>query len=228
MKVTGIILAAGRGTRMRTEIPKAYLELSGKPVFLYSVFRMQEKADEIIIVTAPELIEKTKAILSENGIKRNVKVVAGGSERTDSSYLGISASNGEIVLIHDAARPFVKTELIGRVIKKTEECGAAVPVLPMADTVKIVKEERVEKTPDRSALYRVQTPQGFLRENILAAYERFRKEGGLEPVTDDAEVLERYSDFSVMTVRGDERNMKLTYPEDLLLWKIFSEEKPAD
>lgn len=214
MKVSAVILAAGKGTRMKSDIPKTFMELSGKPLFLYALETFLKTADEVLLVISEEMETETRKILTEFQLNEKVKVVYGGAERYDSSYNGIKEATGEIVLIHDAARPFVSEEIIRNVIKGAEEKSAAIPVVPVKDTIKIILDNEVLETPNRSSLFAVQTPQGFRRDRILAGYEKMRKSGN-ENITDDSMVFELYCDGKVSAVPGDYNNFKVTTPEDL-------------
>lgn len=140
------------------------------------------------------------------------KFIAGGKSRTESSYFGVRDMSDGIVLIHDAARPIVSSGLIKRVINCTLTNGAAIPVIPVRDTIKIVDGNKVGKTLNRAQLVSVQTPQGFKTELIKEAL-KYTVSHNLE-ITDDASAVEAIGK-QVFTVKGDISNKKLTYTEDL-------------
>ncbi len=213
MSVTAVILAAGRGERMNAPMNKALLPLAGKPVLAYSVraFAAVAAVNEIVIVTRAGEEERVRKIATS--LFPTVKVVPGGERRQDSAQAGVGAATGEIVLIHDAARPFPSRALIARVIAETERYGACVPVIPVADTLRYADHGGFlrPQAVTRTGLFRVQTPQGFLRSQILAALTTTN-----ETITDDASAVLATGGV-VHTTPGEETNIKLTTKADLLL-----------
>ncbi len=213
MKVSAVVLAAGRGERMKESANKVYLPLRGIPVLSYSLraFAAIPEVDEIIIVTRRG--EEGLASRIVRDIARPTRIVPGGKRRQDSARAGAEAASGGVVLIHDAARPFPSPSLIGRVIECVERHGACVPVVPVADTVRytdpdgFLLADRIE----RKGLLRMQTPQGFLRDRLLAALA-----ATVETITDDASAV-LAAGGRVATVPGEETNIKLTTKGDLLL-----------
>jgi len=211
MEVSAVILAAGRGERMKEAENKVYLPLAGIPVLEYSLqaFAGVPGIDEIIIVTRRGEEEKAEPIARRFPVK--VKIVPGGKRRQDSARAGAAAARGRIVLIHDAARPFPSRELIEQVLSGTKLHGACVPVIPVADTLRYTDSEgflRTEEIP-RTDLFRMQTPQGFLCERLLAALSAI--EG---TITDDASAI-LATGGRVATVPGAKTNIKLTTKDDL-------------
>jgi 2-C-methyl-D-erythritol 4-phosphate cytidylyltransferase len=140
-----------------------------------------------------------------------ITVTAGGDTRQNSVSSGLEEISSDLVLIHDAARPFATRELIGRVVAELVEYDGAIPALPLDETVKRVHDERVAETIDRERLWAVQTPQGFRTDVLRRAHEKAREEG-IEG-TDDATLVERYGG-TIKVVRGLRSNLKITYPED--------------
>lgn len=140
-----------------------------------------------------------------------ITITAGGVTRQDSVSSGLEEVSSDLVLVHDAARPFATTELIERVLAQLDGFDGAIPALPLDETVKRVDDERVVETIDRERLWAVQTPQGFHTEVLSSAHEKARAEGINS--TDDAMLVERYGG-SVKVVRGLRSNLKITYPED--------------
>ena len=231
-----IIVAGGAGTRMGGSTPKAFLELAGEPLILRSAraFTQVPGVAEIIVVVPREemprltgmdaanvpaleiIAEGSRASLAKKLIKAGVtRFVAGGKRRQDSVFNGLkAASEGcEYVLIHDAARPFVRHEQIEGLIHRTREVGAAILAMPVKDTIKRVDQNgNISATVDRAMLWAAQTPQGFRRVRLIKAYEKF----GKHDVTDDAALLERSNDPCTV-VQGDASNFKITTPDDLVL-----------
>lgn len=213
MSVTAVILAAGRGERMNAPMNKALLPLAGEPILAYSVRAFAEVAavNEIVVVTQAGEEEQVRKIAVP--LSPTVKIVPGGERRQDSARAGVGAANGEIVLIHDAARPFPSRALIARVIAETERHGACVPVIPVADTLRYADQDGFlrPQAVTRDGLFRVQTPQGFFRTQILGALTTTR-----ETITDDASAVLAAGGV-VYTTPGEETNIKLTTKADLLL-----------
>lgn len=220
-KTGALILAAGRGTRMGSEIPKQFMPLCGKPLLLYSVETYLPTVDRVIVVTGEAEIGMTRTLLSENGFD-GIDVIPGGKERYDSSYAGIrflSELGGfDTVLIHDAARPFTDADTIRRVTADSETYGAAVASVLSTNTVKISDPEGfVMSTPDRKTCRIIQTPQGFSLPLIRSAYEKLFERGTDElNVTDDAMVAEMFGNVRVKLSEGSEDNFKVTTPSDLI------------
>jgi 2-C-methyl-D-erythritol 4-phosphate cytidylyltransferase len=215
MDALAILVAAGRGERMGTGSPKAFLALGGEPLLLRSgrALAAAPSLDRLVAVVPAGEEERARDILAALG--KPVDVVAGGARRQDSVLAGlkrIPEAFAGIVAVHDAARPLVDTGLVEAVLAAARETGAAVPVLPIADTVKRVAGDRVLATLDRGSLGAAQTPQAFRFELLVRAYEAaFRERVEL---TDEAMAVERLGE-PVAAVSGSPRNRKLTTPEDL-------------
>lgn len=215
MQALAILVAAGRGERMGAGRPKAFLELGGQPLLLRAA-RAFDAAPSVaaLVAVVPEAeVDAAKAILAP--IAKPVRVVRGGERRQDSVLEGLKqAPEGfdDVVLVHDAARPLVDVALIESVCREAAASGAALPVLPVVDTVKRVSDGRVVETLDREALGAAQTPQGFRFGLLVGAYEQaFRERLTL---TDEAMAVERLGGV-VRAVPGSARNRKITTPEDL-------------
>ena len=217
-----LILAAGRSSRMQAEIPKQFLLYRGRPLFLWSVEKYRRITDLTVVVTGEADVEKTKNCLASFGMD-DVPVITGGEERYDSSFRGLlyleEKGGLDTVMIHDAARAFVMEEIIGNALESARNQGTAVAAVPLKDTVKRADEKGlVLDTPDRSSLYLIQTPQAFSLKLILACYRRFFAEKEKHPalsVTDDASVVEQFSDHPVQLTPGSYDNIKITTPDDL-------------
>lgn len=217
VKCAVIIVAAGRGHRFGGEMPKQYRNLNGRAVLRHSlgVFCAHPSVSCVRTVIHPD----DEALY--NAAAEGLPVLApvyGGATRQDSVRLGLESLKDEapdIVLIHDGARPFVDFGIINRVIDRAEKGDGAVPALPVTDTIKTAVKTpegvlKIEKTVDRSALWRVQTPQAFPFKDILDAHEKAK---GRE-LTDDAAVAEE-AGLSVILVKGTEENIKITTSDDL-------------
>ena len=217
MKNVAIIVAAGAGTRLGGPVPKPYIEIHGKPVISWTVeaYGRADCVDEIIVVVGEDRVEfcRNELFAGEAG---KVRVIAGGRERTDSVYAGLLACpDADLVFIHDGARPCVSRDVIARGCAAAQERGTAVAAIPVRDTIKrAAADGTVLDTPDRAELYAIQTPQIFWRKEILAAYEAMRA-AAAAAVTDDAQVMERYGTRQVFLYPGDEKNIKITTPQDL-------------
>lgn len=227
-KTAAVILAGGRGKRLGTDTPKQYLDIGGHPLVYYSLATFSKSfVDEIVLVCGRGDEEYCSSeIVAKYGFDKVRQVVCGGAERYHSVYNGLKAlgdSSCDIVYIHDGARPFISEDVIRRTYDAAVEDHAAVAAIPANDTVKLSDEEGfVAKTLRRDSVWLMQTPQVFYYNEIYAAYhklieseEETVRKGIL--VTDDAMVLELFSNRRVKLVSGDRRNIKITTPEDLML-----------
>ncbi len=215
MKALAIIVAAGRGERMGVARPKAFLEVGGVPMLLRAA-RAFDAADAVttLVVVVPEgETDAARRMLA--ALRKPVFVVPGGARRQDSVLEGMEqapAGFDGIVLVHDAARPFVEPGLIEAVVRASEAHGAAIPVVSVVDTIKRVQDERVAATLERASLAAAQTPQGFRYALLARAYEEANR--ARITITDEAMAVERLG-MPVATVPGSHRNRKLTTPEDM-------------
>ena len=224
---TAVIVAAGKGRRMGTEISKQFLPLCGKEILAYTVEKFEKAAciRDIILVTGGDALQDVRQMAQEYGWKKIISVTEGGKERQDSVFLGLQQvpQDTEIVLIHDGVRPFVTEEILERSIAAAKETGGCVAGVPAKDTIKVCDAEGFAiATPDRSTLRQIQTPQTFRRKEILAAYEKAKADGFLG--TDDASVAE-HSGFPVRVIMGSYSNIKITTKEDLLIGAAFLKEE---
>lgn len=229
-KITAIVLAAGSGSRMKSKTKKQFMEIKGKLVIWYSLFEFEKsRVDEIILVTGKEDIDYCKKeIVEKYNLKKIKNVVAGGSERYESVYNGLKEATGNIVLIHDGARPLINNEIIERSIEGTIKSDACVVGVPVKDTIKRAnKEGYIIDTPNRSELWITQTPQSFKTDLVKMAYKKMKEE--LEKgnttlnITDDAMVVEEFTTNQVRFVQGDYKNIKVTTPEDIDIAELFIE-----
>lgn len=224
-KTVAIVLAAGRGKRMQSDVAKQYLLVRNKPVLYYSLKAFQDSlVDEIILVTAESEIAYCKdEIVEKYEFSKVSQIVAGGKERYHSVHNGLKAcEDADIVLIHDGARPFVDDAIIARNINTVKEYGACVTGMPVKDTIKISDAKGfVQETPRRDLMWTIQTPQTFRYDLIRNAYDTFlnNEEANCKSynVTDDAMVAELFGGLKVKLVEGSYNNVKITTPEDMVL-----------
>jgi 2-C-methyl-D-erythritol 4-phosphate cytidylyltransferase / 2-C-methyl-D-erythritol 2,4-cyclodiphosphate synthase len=215
MSVGVIIVAAGRGTRVGAAVPKQLLDLGGRSMLRRSVeaFDRHRTVSQLVVVLPDDLVPQGPSLVGETN--RPCRFVAGGARRQDSVRHGLEALPPaiDLVLVHDAARPFADAVLIDRVIAAAGESGAAIPAVPARDTVKRVDPDRrvVTSTLPREEIWLAQTPQGFRRDVLDQAIAL--GESGVES-TDEAMLAER-AGHAVRVVPGDERNIKITTADDL-------------
>ena len=175
-KVSAIIVAAGKGSRMKSDCPKQFIEFQGRPILSYTLKAfLESEVDEIVIVTSKEYMEYVQnEIVKPSGPRKDIRVVEGGSERYLSVYEGLKAVQGaEYVMVHDGARPFVRVEMLNRMINEVMEYRAIIAAVKTKDTVKIVDENGyVCSTPERNNVWNVQTPQAFTYDLLKSAYDK--------------------------------------------------------
>ncbi|MBV7508784.1 2-C-methyl-D-erythritol 4-phosphate cytidylyltransferase [Bacillus sp. sid0103] len=216
-----ILPAAGQGKRMGAGKNKLLLELNGIPVLIHTlrVFEQDEACSNIIVAIHPQDEAEFKALFTKYNVAKAIRLVPGGKERQDSIYNALrTVETDGVILVHDAARPFISQEHINSLTKMAEETGAAILGVPVKDTIKKVIDGVVVETVERSSLWAVQTPQAFRISLLTEAYERAEKDYFLG--TDDASLVERLG-HPVTVVEGDYDNIKLTTPEDLYFAKAI-------
>ena len=217
-----VIVAAGNASRMGG-IDKVMAELKGEPMIVRTVrtYQNSDVISEIVIVTRPDLI------LPITDLTRNMPkvkaVVAGGKSRQESVNLGLNALSDKVKLaaIQDGARPLITWQVIDRVVRAAHTHGAAIPCIPVKDTIKVENGGVVQETPDRATLFAAQTPQVFDFDLLRGALKKAELDG--YAVTDDASAVE-YMGMKVKIVEGDERNIKVTTPMDLKIAEMLLEE----
>ena len=228
METVAVILAAGSGSRTGLTIPKQFLPLGGRRVIEHSIqtFHEHPGIDRIAIVTAPEFMDRVKEIVEENNWHKVSAVLPGGKERFDSSLAAVRHFSDKpelVMLFHDAARPLISARIISDTLKAMETYSAVDVAIPAVDT--IVQCDRqgkvMESVEDRNLLWRMQTPQGFRQKVIQKAYQ-IALQDPLFTATDDCGTVLRYlPEEKVGIVQGSERNMKLTYADDLALLEFL-------
>ena len=231
-KCTAIILAAGQGKRMDGKVQKHYLELLGHPILYYSLAAFQDSPliDSMLLVTgAAEIPYVQQEIVEKYHFSKVRAVVEGGTERYASVWKGLQALENEMteeekdgyVFIHDGVRPFVHEEILSRAFDAVKQYHACVVGMPSKDTVKLADEEGfVAVTPARSLVWSIQTPQVFDFRLAYQAYAQLERSGRSD-VTDDAMIVEAFTETKVRLVEGSYENIKITTPEDLKIAEAF-------
>ncbi len=212
-----VIAAGGSGKRLGGKTPKQFLRLGGKTVLGHSLlaFHALPSVKEIVVVAPQVHVQKATRVCKAGRFVKVTSVVPGGRERQHSVWNGLMAFRKvpDIVLVHDAARPFINRKMIREVILSVQEYGTGVVGVPVKDTIKIEgRRGFYNSTLDRSRLWAVQTPQGFLFELIVKAHNKARKQRFLG--TDEASLVERLG-IPVRIVQGDYQNIKITTADDL-------------
>ena len=214
-KTAAIVVAAGRGSRAARELPKQYVAVGGKTILRRTMEALLSHDGIDAILTVIGDGDATLFEAAVRGLPRLLPPVAGGATRQQSVRNGLEAlaeNPPRLVLVHDAARPFVSTEVIGNVIDACDEAHGAIPVVPITETVKRVEAGEIGATIPREALATAQTPQGFPFAALLDAHRR-AAEAGSNDLTDDAAVA-ALTGLTVRAVEGDRANMKITTPAD--------------
>ena len=208
-----IILAAGEGKRLGFR--KQFIEIEGKPLFMFSLEKALKIFDEVILTLPQDALARVP-------VPEGVKKVEGGKERQDSVLNALLETEAEVVVVHDSARPLATEEMF-REVADLGDLDGKITAVPSRDTIKEVSGETVLRTVDRSHLWLSQTPQGFKRKVLLECHFRARNEGFYG--TDDASLLERYG-YRVGVVMGSFWNIKVTYREDMqFLERILAKER---
>lgn len=227
-----VILAGGTGSRMGGSLPKQFLDLDGRPVIAHSIeaFDSHPAIDEVAVVIHPDWRGRMEEIVAQGHWQKVKKIIDGGSERYMSSLNAIMAYIDEPddtnLLLHDAARPFLSADIIDRVVAALERHDAVGVAVPSTDTVwevhpDFIVEQTTEisrfvaRIPERKLMWRAQTPQAFRLPLIRDAYQRALQDPRFQ-ATDDCGVVRKYMPGTKITVvEGNERNRKITFPEDL-------------
>jgi len=214
--VAVVIPAGGVGRRLGSRTPKQLLRLGARTILARTVehFTRHPAVSAVVVAAPAAYVKRTRAALREVPHAARVRVVEGGAERQDSVRLGLQAApdDAAVIVVHDAVRPFVTRALLDRVIAAARSGGAAICALPIAETVKRVRDSVVEATVDRSALWAVQTPQAFRAALLREAHEKARRDHFLG--TDESMLVERLG-HAVAVVPGLAENVKITTPQDL-------------
>jgi 2-C-methyl-D-erythritol 4-phosphate cytidylyltransferase len=221
IKTVAIVPAAGSGKRLGLKTKKPFVLLKGRPLVTYALKALESSraVDGIIIAADKGSVKRFKSLVKSCRFKKVIDVVRGGKTRLESvsNCLGRAGNGFDVILIHDGARPFVDDRTIKDSVRLAAKYGACVVAVPECDTVKLAgKGMFVQKTLDRSALYRTQTPQAFRRDIIKKAYSSKRRRNA----TDDSALVERLGG-KVKILEGSYRNIKVTTKEDLKLAEVL-------
>lgn len=228
-----VVPAGGRGERFSAGQDKLLVPLDGIPVLARSVMALlaAESVSGVMIACRPEKQAVYEAVIRDCQPAKPVRFAGGGRDRRESVYNGVLALpvETEIVAVHDAARPLIAPGLVEAAVRRVREgVPGCIVGVPIRDTVKTVAEDRISGTVDRSLLWRAQTPQVFLKSVLLAAVQAVPED---TPVTDDAQLLELAGLGPVHLLEGDERNLKITTPQDVAMaeaWLAMATSPPGD
>lgn len=218
MKKFALIVAGGSGSRMKEKVPKQFMELHGRPVLMHTfdVFKKYDSQIEFILVLPKNQIEYWNELCKKHNFKTKYQLAFGGETRFHSVKNGLDLiDEAGIVFIHDGVRPLVSVQTIQNCFETTLGKGNALPVVPVPESVRFV-DETGNKAVDRSKYFLVQTPQTFKTEIIKSAFQQKYS----DKFTDDASVLEALGE-TINLVEGNRENIKITYPEDLIVAKCF-------
>lgn len=222
--IDALIVAAGKGRRMKTRQPKQFMELAGRPILTRTLraFDRHAKIDRIFVVLPEtDIAEYRASLIAQAGIDKAVAIVAGGSRRQASVANGLRSipDKDGIVLIHDGVRPLVTQSLISACIEGARQWGACIPAIEAYDTLKKVRSDgSIERTVPRQRIVMAQTPQAFRLALIRQAHEAAVRHGWL--ATDDASLLEQMGG-AVHVIEGSRHNLKVTRPEDVALAEAY-------
>ena len=222
MSVIAIIPAAGTGLRMGGGTPKQFLSLEGVPIFVHTLrkFAACEAIDEIFLGVRPEEMDRASNEIARESFSTPVRVLAGGASRmeTVARCLDQARPETEVVVVHDAVRPFVELTMIFQVIEAARNQGGAILAIPSVDTVKKVERQIITGTIPRERIVLAQTPQAFQYSILRQAYDRALAEGYYG--TDESSLVE-HDGHDVRVLMGSDRNIKITKPSDLPLARLF-------
>lgn len=215
MKLVALIVAGGKGVRMESSIPKQFLLLNKMPILMHTI-KCFAHLQKIVLVLPSNEISNWETLCQEYDFTLPHTIVEGGESRFHSVKNGLKEVPKDcIVAIHDGVRPFVSPSLLKRLIENTKADNGIIPVIPIKDSIRRIENDH--STPiDRKNLFKIQTPQCFISANIKHAYNQQYAEN----FTDDASVFESFGG-NIITVLGEEKNIKITTQEDLLLAELF-------
>ena len=222
MSVLAIIPAAGLGVRMGGETPKQFLSLQGVPIFVHTLrkFAASDSIDSIFLSLRSDDMERVRRDIERDHLAKSVRMVTGGATRqeTVSRALAEAPAATEIVVVHDAVRPFVPLDLIQQVVAQARKDGAVILGIPSVDTVKQVERQTILGTVPRERVVLAQTPQAFRYALLREAFARAERDG--YHGTDESSLVERLG-HSVTVIMGSDRNIKITKPSDLPLARLY-------
>lgn len=222
MKVSAIIVAAGSGVRLGSGGPKAFVQIGSRTMLWYSLDAIRQigSIGEVVIAVPSGFEDAARAEAAAAGLEVPVKITPGGVERQDSVRiaLGLTSSEAELVIVHDAARPLATPPIFEACLAAAARAGGAIAAIPVADTLKRVANNTITATVARAGLWQAQTPQAFRRDLLVAAHRRAVDERIV--ATDDADLVER-TGVRVEVVEGSTSNIKITTPSDLAIAEVL-------
>ncbi|HEV2178291.1 MAG TPA: 2-C-methyl-D-erythritol 4-phosphate cytidylyltransferase [Terriglobia bacterium] len=222
MSTLAIIPAAGTGVRMGTDTPKQFLALEGVPIFVHTLRKFVSSGviDEIFVALRPEDMERARSEMEREGFSKPVRLMEGGPTRQDTvaRALAVAPPSTEIIVVHDAVRPFLEPGMLQRVVEAARKQGAAILGIPSVDTVKQVERQSVLGTIPRERIVLAQTPQAFRAPVLREAFARAEADGF--HATDESSLVERLG-VAVTVLMGSDRNIKITKPSDLPLARLY-------
>ncbi len=231
-----VIFASGKGTRMKSEIPKQFLEINGKPILVHTVelFQYNKEIDKIYISTLKNYIGYVNNLINIYKLDKVVSIVEGGKTAQDSIYNALKEVEKEnpentIVLLHDGVRPFVSSDVISSNIEGVKKFGNAITSIPAFETIMISKDNNyIDAVTTRNETFIGQAPQSFYLKDIIEAHEKIRnsKDGYKNMV--DACTIFRKLGKSIHLVKGNRGNIKITTPEDVFTFKAFLQYKESE
>lgn len=221
-KLSVIIVAGGKGSRMGSEIPKQYLEIGGQPILALTISRISKilPQSEFILVIPKSDTEMVESLLAKYQLK-NIEIVQGGRSRAESVWNGLQKAQREYVAIHDGVRPFVTEAMMKRLYKSLGKADAIIPSVSSIDSVRVG--DCFTIVP-RDEVYLIQTPQCFKRDILIRAYQQYF----LEPnnlLTDDSSIVEYYIGVKPLLVEGERTNIKITTPMDLAIAEFIMKDR---
>ena len=222
LRTVAVVLAGGTGSRVGFDVPKQLLKVAGRTIIEHTVEALHDcdEVDEIVVVMTPDFVEDARELLLKPSFPRLTRVLEGGRDRNESTRRALAALGDEEinVLFHDAVRPLLSQRVVTDCVEALRTAEAVDVAIPSADTiVRVDADERVVEIPDRSLLRRGQTPQGFRLSTIRRAYEIAADDPDFTATDDCAVVLRYLPETPIQVVRGEEQNMKVTYPVDLFI-----------
>lgn len=227
MNCTAVIVAGGMGSRLGKSIPKAFVPLAGKELFRHSLelFDKTSLFEDMIVVVPAEAVEDTNALLEGLNLTTPTKAIGGGAERWNSVQNGVNEAKGEVVFIHDAARPFITEKILTDLIDQMGDEEGIITANPVVDTVRTFDGDYCGKTVDRSTLIAVGTPQVFKVPALQECYKKAAEVGTIP--TDEAMLLEAFGK-KVKFCYGDPINFKVTTPSDFRIAEALMAQKGGE
>jgi len=218
LKASAIIVAAGSGLRLGSDVPKAFVKIAGRTMLSWSLdtIRQVSSVSEVVIAIPKGFENAARAEVATAGLSVPVKITPGGSERQDSVRIALELTSAEsdLVIVHDAARPLATPAIFDSCLKAAMRAGAAIAAIPVSDTLKRVDSGAIAATIVRAGLWQAQTPQAFRRGILIAAHQRATR--NKTTATDDADLVER-TGARVEVVESSTNNLKITTPSDLAI-----------